>query len=59
MVYSPDEINKYSEWLNIELTRFEFVLYHTHILKSTFEKDKSSPYIISLATTGRDCKMYL
>ncbi len=59
MVYSRDEISKYSEWLDIEPSRFEFVPYHRHILNTTLEEDKSSPYIISLGTAGRDYRLYL
>ncbi len=58
-VWSRDEINQYSQWLNIAPERFEFMPYHRHMVEQTIHENVESPYIISLGTAGRDYKLYL
>ncbi|MEM1252274.1 MAG: glycosyltransferase family 4 protein [Cyanobacteria bacterium P01_H01_bin.21] len=54
VVHSRQEIDIYSEWLNLPKDRFEFVPFPCSGIEGDYAEDKESPFIASLGSAHRD-----
>ncbi|MEA5466979.1 glycosyltransferase family 4 protein [Leptothoe sp. PORK10 BA2] len=54
VVHSKQEIDIYSEWLNLPRSRFKFVPFPSPDIEVTFEEERESPFIAALGSAHRD-----
>lgn len=54
VVHSKQEIDIYSEWLNLPRSRFKFVPFPSPDIEVNFEEERESPFIAALGSAHRD-----
>ena len=54
IVHSSAEIINYSQYLNLPVSRFEFIPLHKPIMPATVNENTSRPFILSMGSANRD-----
>lgn len=57
IVHSRAEISAYSEWLNIDAQRFQFVPLQRAVSPIEFTEDLDQPFLLSMGSAHRDYKL--
>jgi len=54
IVHSTSEVSSYSSWLNIDISRFEFVPLHRPLRPIGHTEEQDSPFILAMGAARRD-----